>query len=214
VVLGYANHLVREVCMPVCQERQVPILRRCSGGGAVLQGPGCLNYSLVLRIEEAGPLATIQGTNTSIMGKHRDLFRNLLAEAEAINRIGPISRISETPPPVEIQGHTDLTLGALKFSGNAQRRRRRSVLFHGTFLLNFDLELLGQVLLHPSQEPGYRKGRPHAEFVTNLPLTPARVKQGLQECWGCNGEVSDAPWVRIDQLVKEKYGCEEWNRRA
>ena len=40
---------------------------------------------------------------------------------------------------VEIEGHTDLAIDGVKFSGNAQRRRRDALLFHGTILLGFDL---------------------------------------------------------------------------
>src|SRR5262245_29464931 len=50
VVVGYANRIADEVNVTECRTRGIPILRRCSGGGTVLQGPGCVNYALVLRI--------------------------------------------------------------------------------------------------------------------------------------------------------------------
>src|SRR5438067_1520295 len=56
VVVGYANRVATEVDIRFCQTNSIPVLRRCSGGGTVLQGPGCVNYSLVLRISESGPL--------------------------------------------------------------------------------------------------------------------------------------------------------------
>ena len=46
VVVGYSNRVGTEVNEPACRARGIPILRRCSGGGTVLQGPGCLNYAL------------------------------------------------------------------------------------------------------------------------------------------------------------------------
>src|SRR5882672_8728147 len=67
VVLGYANKVKEEVDLAVCRELRVPILRRCSGGGTVLQGPGCLNYALVLKIDEDSPLQSIAGTNSFVM---------------------------------------------------------------------------------------------------------------------------------------------------
>src|SRR5688572_6131078 len=51
VVVGYGNKVDSEVEVAACRADGIPILRRCTGGGTVLQGPGCLNYSLVLRIE-------------------------------------------------------------------------------------------------------------------------------------------------------------------
>ena len=42
VVLGYANKAATEVNLPLCRKLTVPVLRRCTGGGTVLQGPACL----------------------------------------------------------------------------------------------------------------------------------------------------------------------------
>ena len=39
VVLGYANKAAAEVNLPFCAANRIPVLRRCTGGGAVLQGP-------------------------------------------------------------------------------------------------------------------------------------------------------------------------------
>src|SRR5689334_9674348 len=55
VVVGYANKVAVEVNVAACEVGGIPILRRCSGGGTVVQGPGCLNYALVLRISGDGP---------------------------------------------------------------------------------------------------------------------------------------------------------------
>src|SRR5579859_427442 len=59
VVVGYANKVATEVNVAACDSRNVPIFRRCSGGGTVVQLPGGLNYSLVLRIAENGPTRNI-----------------------------------------------------------------------------------------------------------------------------------------------------------
>src|SRR5262245_30836384 len=53
VVLGYSKHLGEEVFEEECARSKVSVLRRSSGGGTVLQGPGCLNYTLVLPIASA-----------------------------------------------------------------------------------------------------------------------------------------------------------------
>src|ERR1019366_4870445 len=54
VVVGYSNPVATEVNVEACQAAGVPILRRCTGGGTVVQGPGCLNYALILPIEMEG----------------------------------------------------------------------------------------------------------------------------------------------------------------
>ena len=55
VVLGTAQVFAIEVHEAACRRDGVPVLRRCSAGGCVLQGPGSLNYSLVLCLENAAP---------------------------------------------------------------------------------------------------------------------------------------------------------------
>src|SRR5512135_474233 len=131
VVVGYANKVATEVNVAACEARKIPILRRCSGGGTVVQGPGCLNYSLVLPITSGGPLHGIAVANQFIMRRNRAAIDSALRT--------PHSAIG-------VRGHTDLAIGGRKFSGNSQRRRQHFLLFHGTFLLNFDLALISELL--------------------------------------------------------------------
>jgi lipoate---protein ligase len=110
---------------------------------------------------------------------------------------------------VEVCGITDLAIGDLKFSGNAQRRKRRALIFHGTFLLNFDLELVSRLLAKPSKEPDYRVGREHGNFLMNLNVDAACIKNALREAWNTAEETSSLPDIK--QLLTEKYSRDEWN---
>ena len=51
--------LAKDVDEPACRADGVPVLRRASGGGTVLLGPGCLCFSLVLRYDRAPGLEDI-----------------------------------------------------------------------------------------------------------------------------------------------------------
>jgi lipoate---protein ligase len=193
VVLGYANKAAREVNLPFCRAKGIPVLRRSTGGGTVLQGPGVLNYSLVLCFDAAGPLRSIHSTNEFILKRHQAALASLIGA------------------PVERQGQTDLAIGGLKFSGNAQRRQRRCLIFHGAFLLNLDLALVEQTLPLPSREPEYRAGRSHKEFLLNLKLPPPDLKSALAAAWRADEAFGELPHARIEQLVREKYTTDEWN---
>lgn len=195
VVLGYANKVGQEVNAEACRAGGVPILRRCSGGGTVFQAAGCLNYSLVLPIEEGGETGTITGTNRFIMERNATALATMLGT------------------PVTVEGHTDLALLGRKFSGNAQRRKRGWLLFHGTFLLDFDIALVGRYLLSPPRQPPYREGRPHAEFLTRLSVPPATVKAALRGAWQASGQRVEIPLEAIQNLVAKKYSRPEWNLR-
>ena len=201
VVVGYGNRVASEVNIEECQRRGIPILRRCSGGGTVVQGPGCLNYNLTLRWDESGPLASVTATNQFIMERHRAALALLLG--------GEVS----------VQGHTDLAFREvessrwLKFSGNAQRRRRRALVFHGTILHGFDLSLIEALLNFPSAQPDYRADRRHTEFVRNIPAPPEKIRAALVAAWGATEAGGAVPRDSLERLVREQYGCEDWNLR-
>ncbi|MGH7953660.1 MAG: lipoate--protein ligase family protein, partial [Limisphaerales bacterium] len=98
-----------------------------------------------------------------------------------------------------------------KFSGNSQRRRKKLLLFHGTFLLNFNLALVGEFLRMPSLQPGYRDGRSHNEFLTNLNFSAEQVKAALKKVWNATKEPSDFPKQETEKLAAQKYATREWN---
>ena len=50
VVLGSSSRIAAEVRLDGCRDRGIPVLRRTSGGAAIVAGPGCLMYALVLSI--------------------------------------------------------------------------------------------------------------------------------------------------------------------
>jgi lipoate-protein ligase A len=194
VVVGYANKVATEVNVAACEAKGIPIFRRCTGGGTVVQMRGGLNYSLILRIDEVGETRNITTANQFIMEKNRRAIATLL----------PQSAIS-------VRGHTDLCVGDVKFAGNSQRRRKNFLLFHGTLLLDCDLTLISELLLMPSLQPAYRASRPHKEFITNLNLPAPAVKAALAKEWNANETLKNPPLAEIEKLAREKYSTSEWN---
>ncbi len=194
VALGYTNRAHTETDLEECKRRQIPILRRATGGGTVLQGPGCFNYALVGTIEKGDSL-NVGATNEFVMQSVRGALNPLLNGE------------------VELQGHTDLTWRGRKFSGNAQKRKARHFLFHGTILLGFDLELVQTTLRSPSKEPAYRAKRAHSEFIGNVPLERSAVKAVLAEAFGATSVARARPDELVRQLIEEKYARNEWNRK-
>jgi lipoate-protein ligase A len=205
VVVGYANKVETEVNIAACATSNVPIFRRCSGGGTVLQGPGCLNYTLILQIAAHSSRATISSTNKFIMDRHRAAMESEVRSQKSEVRFA-------------VQGHTDLTLATRhssrvtlrKFSGNSQRRHKRALLFHGTFLLNFDLLLVAKLLRMPSQQPDYRNNRGHTDFLTNLNVPVARLKSVLGNVWNASGALRDFPEPEMRRLADERYSNTKW----
>lgn len=193
-VLGYTNKVRTELDVPACEAENIPYFRRYSGGGTVLHGPGSLCYAVILDIRDNDSLANITCTNCYVIQKLRDA-------------ISPFMDV-----PVEVHGYTDLTYKGRKFSGNAQRRKKNHTLFHGTFLLAFDLPQISRFLRFPSIAPGYRAGRSHEDFLTNIGLQTDVLKSSLARAWETTETIphEDLPLERIKQVASEKYLDPEW----
>jgi lipoate-protein ligase A len=193
VVLGYANRAALEVNVAACREENVGIYRRCSGGGTVLQGPGCLNYALIFNMARHPALHGITAANAYIMSRHRQALEGVLGRT------------------VRVDGTSDLSLDGRKFSGNAQRRKRQALIFHGTFLLHFDISLMEKFLRMPSRRPDYRQDRTHGQFLTNLEAPVALIKSALREAWSA-AAYREMPPV-ISPRLEQKYAGAEWNMK-
>jgi len=194
VVLGHGSRAEREASLGACAAAHAPVLRRSSGGAAVVQAVGCLNYALILEIAPRG-LTDVAATNAYVMERLRSAIQPLV-QAE-----------------VAVAGFTDLTLGGRKFSGNSQYRKKRALLFHGCFLLGCDLDLIEKLLLAPPRQPAYRERRTHRDFLTNLNADAAAVKAAVKRACGAEQELEDIPRARIAALVRERYDRDEWNFR-
>jgi lipoate-protein ligase A len=147
VVLGAGGRVADDVDEAACEADGVPILRRSSGGGTVLLGPGCLLFSLILSMDRDPELATISGSYRYVLGR----------VAAALGMAGCVQA-----------GISDLAIDGVKVSGSAQQRKRSFLLHHATLLYAFQVEALGKYLREPPRQPKYRAGRPHAAFVRNL----------------------------------------------
>jgi lipoate-protein ligase A len=194
VVLGSGCSVAEEVEQARCRTDGVPILRRSSGGGTVLLGPGCLLFSLVLDYERHPELTEIRRSYGFILGR---LCQSL----------------DGTLPDVSCRGTSDLAAGERKFSGNAQQRKKRFLLHHGTLLYAFDLALVARYLRPPPRQPEYRAGRQHDDFLCNLPTTVNDLKDRLARAWGATTSGAPVPLPLVERLVEDKYATSSWTHR-
>jgi lipoate---protein ligase len=197
VVFGASCRLKENVRVEACKADGVEIARRSSGGGTVVIGPGALNFAVILPIDASPELKGVETAQRFVLGRTLD----------AIRLAGP---------PAEMFGSGDLTLGLRKFSGSAQRRLRRYVLVHATILHDFPIDRIDRYTLMPPRRPSYREDRPHGEFVTNLPLSRARVLEALKDAWlPVDVSVSPAhvPKATLQRLIETKFSEIGWIER-
>ena len=102
--------------------RNIPILRRYSGGGTVYHDLGNVNYSL-----------------------HRD--KNLFNRTFAAEMIIQALKIHE--PNLYLSSRHDIFLESFKVSGSAYKLTRDRAYHHGTLLLSADLKTIDNLLKSP-----------------------------------------------------------------
>ena len=195
VILGASCRLAENVRAEACRLDGVEVARRSSGGGTVVIGPGALNFSVVLPIAASPELQSVDVAQKFVLAR----------TLEAIRREGV--------PEAAMLGSGDLTLEGRKFSGSAQRRLRRHVLVHATLLYDFPLGAIDRYTLMPPRRPTYREDRPHAEFVTNLPLPRGRLMAALRAAWlpdEGSARRAEVPEETLRSLVAAKFSKIDW----
>jgi len=193
VVLGRSSLLEKEVDLEACRRDRVPVLRRGSGGGTIVAGPGCLMFAVVLSYDTAPQLRAVDVAHDFVLGK---IAAALTKSSIAATRAGISDLILQAPPSA-----TD----SRKFSGNALRCKRNHMLYHGTLMYDFALDRIGRWLGTPQRQPEYRSNRDHTEFVTNVPLSRTDLSNALVDCWNAHTALNTWPRERATKLVREKY---------
>jgi len=193
VVLGRSSVAQREVNLEACRRDGVPVLRRQSGGCAVLSAPGCLMYAVVLSYARRPELRAIHN-----------------AHRHVLDRLAMI--VGRCVPGLTRAGISDLVLGDRKVSGNSLRCQRTHLLYHGTLLYDMPLDLVERYLNAPPREPDYRGGRGHVDFLTHLPVSRTDLIACMVDAFEAHETLTDWPRERVQRLVAERYGRAEWNR--
>ncbi|MBX3177856.1 MAG: lipoate--protein ligase family protein [Candidatus Hydrogenedentes bacterium] len=194
VVLGTGQRLTAEVHEDRCLADGVPIMRRCTAGGCVLQGPGSLNFALFLTLANHPEAASLHGSYRYILDRVRAALKTLGIAAERA-------------------GISDIAVQGRKISGNAQRRRRNAILHHGTLLYRPDLDAIDRYLREPQDRPDYRGARPHRDFIAPVPATPDALKAALAAAFEAGAPVDHPPpdaLARAEALAREKYAQRDW----
>ncbi len=197
VILGASCRLRNDVQVDACRADGVPILRRSSGGGTVVIGPGALNVSVILPASAAPGLSAVDA-----------------AQRHVLDRIA--SSIARASRPVTVLGHGDLTIGDRKCGGSAQRRLKQWFMVHCSILYDFPIERIDRYLAMPARQPAYREGRAHRDFLCNLELPRKAIVDALRpEDSPCAGSspTLDGPMSLLPSLLAEKYANPSWIER-
>jgi lipoate-protein ligase A len=195
VVLGRASRREGEANVPQCLAQGVPILRRCSGGTAILGGPGCLMYTVGFSLRDRPSLRSVEEAHRFVLDP--------LAAALA-RRLDGVAR----------QGICDVAWNDRKISGNCLRMLKEAVLYHGTLLYDLPPERIEAFLNpDPPRQPEYRRGRRHEEFVATLPLSREQLIAAIEEAFPTQGDFGPLPRDWFEKAMSERYSRPEWHER-
>lgn len=203
VSVGYFQGLTEEVDLDACARLGFDVVRRISGGGAVLHQSE-LTYSLILPL--AHPLA-----EGDLGASYRRLCSGLIA---GFARLGLEAVFS---------GVNDITVNGKKMSGNAQTRRLNCLLQHGTVLLDGDSGAMFEVLKIPKEKMSGRPAGEAGERVTNLKALLSRevpfgeaapvFAEGFASALGlvlCPDSPRPEEEERALTLGRDKFSAREW----
>lgn len=192
VVIGRSSIVADEVNLDHCREHSIPIVRRASGGAAIVSGPGCLMYAVVLSIGRWPALEMLDTAHRMILERNAAALRSIGVEAT-------------------LRGTSDLAIGDRKISGNSMRRKREWVLYHGTLLYGLEAGLIQNCLNLAPRQPAYRQGRSHQSFVTSIAATGQELKNALSRQWNAKEIQKRWPEDLTAKLVTERYRLDSWN---
>lgn len=198
VVIGKNQNAFAEVNQKVADAKNISVVRRLSGGGAVYHDMGNLNFTFILDAKDA-----------------TDLDIRLFCQ--------PIAALLRSlKVPAEVNGRNDITIDGKKFSGNSQYLKQGRIMHHGTLMFDSDLSVVADVL-HVSQDKFQSKAAKSVKSrVTNIaPYLPAgftldEFKHLLLQYILKTNEIhpyvfSDAELSAIEKIKAERYATWEWN---
>jgi lipoate-protein ligase A len=156
IVMGIGGKAKKDIHLENCEKKNIPIFRRFSGGGTVLLSKNVINWCCVVHLDTHPELKNISASYGVFSTILTD-FLNSKRKAYFTSNDLDICLSSKNPK------HPHKKVG-----GCAQARKKKTVLHHGSIILNDIRDDLKQYLLQPKKQPDYRKDRLHDDFVTDI----------------------------------------------
>ena len=192
VVIGCNQYADREVDLETAKRMLIPVVRRHTGGGAVYQDQGNLNFSFICNVDEI-PEGEVYLLEIVIQA-----LKNLGIEAC-------------------FNGRNDLLVEERKISGSAWRQDDARMLHHGTLMFDVDIAKM-QRILTPDKAKLLRNGVKSVESrVANLKefdpnLTMKKIKSQIIELTQAKEhQMTEIDKKYIQVIYENKYKTDNWN---
>ena len=203
ISIGYFQGLRDEVDIDACARSGVDIVRRITGGGAVFHDAE-VTYSIVF--PESHALAS-----ASILESYSLICKGIIA---GLKRLGIASEFA----PIN-----DIVSRGRKISGNAQTRKMKCILQHGTILLGVDVETMFGLLRVPKEKAVGKLIEEVKSRVSSVSDILGRkieyeeavpeLRKGFAEALDLElktGLANDREKARAKELAAAKFSAREW----
>ena len=198
VVIGKNQNAFAEVNQKIADQKNISVVRRLSGGGAVYHDLGNLNFTFILDAKDASDIDI-------------RLFCQPIAEL-----------LHSLNVPAEINGRNDITIEGKKFSGNSQYLKQGRIMHHGTLMYNSDLTVVADVLNVSADKFHSKAAKSVKSRVTNIaPYLPNEITfekfkslllQHILKTDIIKPYIfSKEEIATIEKIKKERYDLWEWN---
>ena len=196
IIVGLFQNSLAEINLDYVKEKNIKVVRRLTGGGAVFHDLQNLNFTFV---------------ESNSKGNFRTFTQPII---EVLNGIGVDARF---------EGRNDLMIDGRKFSGNAQCVSNGRMLHHGTLLFDTAMTDMSNALKVNPLKFEDKAVKSVCKRVTNIsehlksPMTVLQfadliMKHIMETRENCQlYEFTDEDLVAINKLRDEKYSTWEWN---
>lgn len=204
VTIGYFQSLQEEVDTQKCQSEKIDVIRRITGGGAVFHDKE-ITYSFIVK-EEDGLIVK------DILASYKQICQGIISGLEMLG-------ITSQFIPIN-----DLVVNNKKISGNAQTRKQKTILQHGTVLLDVDVKKMFSLLKVPDEKIRDKMILAVEERVTSLrhlsgnEIAYSAVENALMKGFASAldidivlGILSEEEVKTAEKIQKEKYENTDWN---
>ena len=206
ISIGYFQSLSEEVDLENCKEFGVDYVRRITGGGAVFH-ENELTYSIVISESHAEIPKNIMDSYGKICG----------AIIKGLKNIG----INSQYVPIN-----DIIVDGRKISGNAQTRKAKTVLQHGTVLTDVDVEKMFSLLKVPNEKIKDKMIADVKQRVTSIKHILEKdivfedvanaMKSGFEEEFNIQlvpGCLTDEEIELTKEFEKQYFASKNWNHK-